>query len=199
MRIVYVLCIISILSLQYNIGIIPWGLIQSNKLILFETVENETYGAHEEKKDYVIYNQTEWEALWNISFGWGDLPPLPNVNFSISTIIGVYFGIKPSGGYSIQISSIIDTENAVIIYIREKEPHGIVSAVLTHPFHIVKTEKLIKSAIFIHYKDQSFLVNRELFKWTLAISIIITFIDVIVDKNRFKRKQRKRKSERKII
>ena len=198
MKIKYILCVIFLFSLQYNIGAIPWGIIQNGQSILFETVEYEQYGDYAEKKDYVINNQTEWEALWNNSFYWDNdfpLPPLPYVNFSSNTIIGVYLGRKPTGGYLIKVYGIIEKEDIIIVYVKEKEPTGAVSLAITHPFHIVKTMKLAKTIIFIHYIDHSFLINRASFKWTLIFSIITSILEIIGVKLYFKRKQRKHNLE----
>jgi hypothetical protein len=66
-------------------------------------------------------------------------PGLPNIDFSQTLIIAVFAGAKPSGGYTIKVSRIVQTEQAVVVHVAEERPArgqaGI--AQIVYPYQIV--------------------------------------------------------------
>ncbi|MBA5942178.1 MAG: protease complex subunit PrcB family protein, partial [Methanophagales archaeon] len=116
---------------------------QERKQISFETVSKGYYSGHDERKNYVINSQNEWGELWNKTMSRHvPLPEVPAVNFSENTIIAVYKGSHRTGGYSIEITKIVENEQKIVVYIKETSPPsgaGVTMA-FTQPYHIVKTE-----------------------------------------------------------
>ena len=136
--------------------IVVFGLIlisgcTQQKQINFETISKGYYSGHNEKKDYVINSQNEWVKLWNKTMSNQiPLPEVPPVDFSKNTIIAVYQGSHSTGGYSIEITRIIEEDDQVIVYVKESSPSpgAEVTQAFTQPYHIVKTQKITKEIVF---------------------------------------------------
>lgn len=119
--------------------------------LYFETIRKDYYSSHINKSDYTIDTHQEWENLWNLTFS--NFDSMPTINFTENTIIASYLGRKPTGGYSIEIIGILENSDQVNVYVGEKYPsEGMgTTQLVTHPFHIVKTEKITKTIIFKHF------------------------------------------------
>lgn len=109
----------------------------------FQTLANEPYSGIDAKQNVVITDDKAWDRLWDETYKIMDpKPAMPNVNFASETVIGVYLGMKSSGGYGIEVSKIIDTGKEYQVYIKEISPQkGAMSTMaLTQPFHLIKFE-----------------------------------------------------------
>jgi len=125
---------------------------QKEEQISFETLSKGYYSGHDQRKDYVINSQNEWEELWKKTMSRQvPLPEVPAVNFSENTIIAVYKGSHRTGGYNIEITKILEKEQKIVVYVKETSPPSgaRVTMAFTQPYHIVKTEKITKEVIFI--------------------------------------------------
>lgn len=100
--------------------------------------------------NYVIDNCSDWQILWGmIHTGETPKPPVPLVDFTKCTILGVFYGQKPTSAYNISISSVVETENTVDVFVTESSPTGgVVLPVVTYPYHIIKIRKSNKSINF---------------------------------------------------
>ena len=127
------------------------GCIQEN-LVSFETVEKGTYCFHEEKIDYVITNNSEWENLYDLLY-FMDPPshsPL-EIDFDNYTVLAVFRGCVSLGGNSIEITKIVENENSIVVYVKEiSHGSGGECTGLAWPYHIVKTQKIDKEIVFNH-------------------------------------------------
>ena len=123
--------------------------------LTFETILKGHYCNHDDKKVYVIKETSEWSNLWSIVYPRIlSRPDLPDVNFNNEMIIAVFQGSQPSSGYRIEITEIIEKENFVEVFVKEKSPSpgSIQLDVITHPHHIVKTKRVDKEVIFKGYR-----------------------------------------------
>lgn len=73
-------------------------------------------------------------------------PINPNIDFTKNNLIGIFAGPKPSGGYEIKITSIVENSCEVIVQYYEKEPlpNEVVTSEVTNPYDLVlipKTDK----------------------------------------------------------
>ncbi|MFQ5910237.1 MAG: protease complex subunit PrcB family protein [Thermoplasmata archaeon] len=66
------------------------------------------------------------------------------MDFSLHTVLVSLLGMKPSGGYSIEIIEVIqDTEGAVVeVRASVPGPNCVVTHAITYPGHIVKIPKM---------------------------------------------------------
>jgi PrcB C-terminal len=109
--------------------------------ISFQTVVRGSRSGVREPLQIVIRSQAEWDALWKRHVSTEINPaPTPAINFDKEIVIGVFLGEKPTGGYDVEIIRVEQTDGALVIHYREKNPPpgGIVIQALTQPFHITK-------------------------------------------------------------
>lgn len=112
----------------------------------FETIAQGAYGYYPKHDYIVIDSQIEWEQIWEQTF---HSRAFPVINFTISTVIAVYFGFHATGGYVIEITKIKEATSEFYVYVEETHPgSGIVTQATTLPYHIIKTQKLTKDVIF---------------------------------------------------
>jgi len=117
----------------------------------FETISKRGYSGHDDRKDYVIKDNTAWNNLWDVVHSrMSPKPDFPNINFNDEMIIAVFQGSHSTGGYSIEITKIIKKENSVEVFVKETTPSpgSMVTQAITQPYHIVKTKKADKEVIF---------------------------------------------------
>ncbi len=118
----------------------------------FETIENNAYSGHKSSGEYAIRNEEEWNTLWNqVTADRIPQPKAPSVDFETQMVLGVFLGERTSGGYSIEISRIRETENSLEVYVTEKTPQfGMMSAsALSQPCHLIKTGLTKKEVKYI--------------------------------------------------
>ena len=117
----------------------------------FGTIAMGYYCGHNESGNYMINDENDWANLWDIVYSTTTpQPPLPEIDFTQYMVIAVFMGIKPTGGYSIEIIKIVEINTIFEIHIEEKspDPDSIVTDALTQPFHIIKTKIIEKEIVF---------------------------------------------------
>ena len=89
----------------------------------------------------LISNQNDWQRVWQIV---GSDRRMPEVNFDTRSVIIVYQGRKPSGGWSIAVDRLRRVGMNLIVSAKEQKPKpGEVSTdVLTSPFLVVSIPRL---------------------------------------------------------
>lgn len=112
----------------------------------FETVSHQTQSNYQEDGKYVIRDQAALENLWE---NFSD-EEMPEVDFENQMMLAVFMGEKPTGGFSVEITEIIETEDSVEVLIKETIPgeDDMVTTALTYPEHIVISERCEKEVIF---------------------------------------------------
>jgi PrcB C-terminal len=110
----------------------------------FQTVAKGSRSGVREPLQISIRSQAEWDALWkrHVSIETNPPPP-PVIDFNKQIVIGVFLGEKPTGGYDVEIIRAEQTDGALVIHYREKNPPpgGIVIQALTQPFHIIRVAR----------------------------------------------------------
>jgi len=74
---------------------------------------------------------------------------IPDIDFNTHTVIGLFMGLKNTGGHSVKIDSIVTDNKETIVYCKEISPKDdvVVTTLITHPCFIasiVKTDKPIR-------------------------------------------------------
>ena len=106
---------------------------------------------HSEAQNYVISTETDWQTLWDKIFSnQSEKPPLPEIDFSRRTIVAVFDGEQPTGGFEISIQEIVETENSFEVAVKafSPGPRCAVTGTVTRPFDIVEIEKIEKPILF---------------------------------------------------
>ncbi|WPO79956.1 protease complex subunit PrcB family protein [Flavobacterium sp. KACC 22761] len=102
------------------------------------------------QSNLVITNQTDWNNLQeklNILTLAIYTSPDMNVDFTKQQVIAVFDQVRNSGGYSIDITKITQSNNLITVKV-EQLKKGDLTSVITQPFHIVKMAKSSKPVVF---------------------------------------------------
>ncbi len=129
-----------------------FGVTGTGRRMEFQTVEmGGVFSGHGNSAYYVVNDAEEWADIWNehsqIMF---PQPALPDVDFSKSTVVAVFMGQCLTTGYGIEIKEIIDTGLSVVVKVEKTYPGKgcVLGMMLTHPYHIVKVDKIDKYVLF---------------------------------------------------
>lgn len=102
---------------------------------LYEILKQREIGGANFRFFEIITEQKEFKMLLND-------PDLKNKvkpsDINTSNFLLLNMGEKNSGGYSFSIENIEETENDIIITIKENGPKGLATTVMTYPISIVK-------------------------------------------------------------
>ena len=116
------------------------------------------YGSGEEdinKQNLVITNQSNWEGMIGkmdsvnkVSDSFSET----DIDFSKHTIIAVFDEVKTTGGHSLELDIISNSENTIVNIIH-KSPKGMATMAMTQPYYIVKISKSDLPIIFSTNKN----------------------------------------------
>jgi hypothetical protein len=145
-----------LLAIVIMIGIVAVARTQQPEGICFLTVAKSFRSGHAERRNYVINDKSEWESLWaKVVSNSNPNLPLPEIDFTRRTIIGVFEGTQSNSGFEVTIESVVRTDGGTIVFVKELlNPHCASEPVITHPFHIVEIEKFEASQIEFTIKQK---------------------------------------------
>ena len=100
--------------------------------IVFTEIKARPRDVSEEPATKVIRSQTQWR-----DFVEGDPP---SVDFASETVVAIFAGQRPTGGFSVKVVSAESRErNATVTYRIEKPPpRSMVPQMISHPFVVAK-------------------------------------------------------------
>jgi PrcB C-terminal len=115
--------------------------------VAFTTLARGQQSAIDDAREVVVRDAAGWKKLWTEH---APEQPVPAVDFSRSSVVGVFLGTRPTGGHAVEITAIErDADAAVVVYRETKPgPDAIVTQVLTSPFHLVRVDGLPKQVRF---------------------------------------------------
>lgn len=90
---------------------------------------------------------TVWqEHMANLS----NPPAVPDIPFNQETVIAVFLGARPTGGYSISIDTVEETSDSTVVSVTVTipGPAAIVTQAFTSAYHFVKMPKTQKVVSF---------------------------------------------------
>jgi hypothetical protein len=109
------------------------------------------FSGFQEPAEIVVTNATQWAEVWKKhSAQQKPAKPAPEVNFEKETVVLVSLGQKRSGGYSVEITGLeeSDGKTRVIVKTTAPKPGGIQLQAITSPFHIVAVPRIKGSVVF---------------------------------------------------
>ncbi len=114
----------------------------------FETVDsNEDSIFRLGEETYVFRRYDEWHYFWR-SFK-GEDSPVPPLSEGKEMIIVATTGLKPSSGWTVAVTAIVENEDHIEVFISDIPPQEeLVLDVITSPYQIVRTEYSEKEVIF---------------------------------------------------
>src|SRR4030095_5078565 len=119
--------------------------------IKFDSLAHGTYSSIEGKRQVVIRNEKEYQKLWDEVYKDLDqVPRIPDVDMNKYTVIAVFMGSKPSGGYDIKINKVSTNGDKILVQVNEISPgkNCMVTDALTRPYDFVRIPKTDKAAEF---------------------------------------------------
>ena len=102
------------------------------------------------QQNVVVSNQTAWTQLMNSMNANNNQTnnfTTTTIDFNKFQIIAVFDNIKTAGGYSVDITTVVENQNDIVVTIKHLSNGGIIT-VMTQPFHIVKIPRTTKPVIF---------------------------------------------------
>jgi hypothetical protein len=105
----------------------------------FSTVANGQQSAIEQRRDIVVRTAAEWKALWREH---APNEPLPAVDFTTHMVVGVFAGMRSTGGHAVTITDVRRESATIVVTWRGAKPpaDAMVSQVLTFPFHLARVD-----------------------------------------------------------
>ena len=124
------------------------GLAMAPDTIPFKVLDSGGQSGIEQRREVVVRTPDEWNALLAEH---GSARKLPDVDFSTSTVIGVFLGTRPTGGYSVEIVRVEREAGGLVVSYRERKPGPDVMAtqVLTMPYQLVTVDRVSGSVRFM--------------------------------------------------
>ena len=92
---------------------------------------------------YLIRAESTWDEIWSLRHSSSDVPPkLPAVDFTRMAIIGFYAGGRPSSGYFVRITKVVENPDTITLEVEETMPASdcVALTVLTSPFVFVTVD-----------------------------------------------------------
>lgn len=105
-----------------------------------QTVARETMSQVDVPEQAIARNPAEWAALWRRHAPSG---PPPAVDFASRTVVAVFLGSRPSGGFDVEITGTRETGGVLTVQWQERrpDPGDVTAQILTSPFHIATIPK----------------------------------------------------------
>ncbi len=116
---------------------------RSGDAVQFETLERGSNAGYDEPWCGVVRSREELEALWNRLYRRRTpTPSPPELAFEDGVVIAAFMGRRPTGGYAIEVNSVVQSGDELVVEIsrREPGPGEIVTQALTSPYHVVWLE-----------------------------------------------------------
>lgn len=124
----------------------------------FQTIkiDGNQFGHHEDKAQYVVRNQLEWDELRvDAQFrrpGASVVLPAkpPSVNFETQMVLAAFMGTFPSTGYSVRITKVLERENKLIVVVKQRSPDSwsAEGMAFRYPSHLVRVARSDKPVCF---------------------------------------------------
>jgi hypothetical protein len=108
----------------------------------FRTIDSGAQSNIDSPRQAVARTPAEWDALWRAHSGPGRRGA-PTIDFDRETVVAVFLGSRPTGGFSVAIVSATERDGTLVVAYNEASPQpgAIVAQVLTFPYHIVAVPK----------------------------------------------------------
>ena len=108
--------------------------------VKFTTLDRGQYSGVEQPREMVMHSPSELSAVWKAN---PDNRALRAVDFTKSTVIGVFLGSRSTGGYTAEITQIDREGDHLVVSWREMKPSPdvMVTQAFTAPYHLVTIDK----------------------------------------------------------
>jgi len=115
------------------------------KDIPFETISTAAYCFQKKRKEIVIPSHEVMNQVWVEAF---ESKPLPKVDFEKQMLIGVFYGERLTSGYGVQVSSITDEGERIVVRVKLTRPQAMAENRASQPYHVVRCPHTAKNVVF---------------------------------------------------
>ena len=126
----------------------------------FTTIARGTDSSYPSARQMALRSSQRWSNVWQLHTYNTEPPlPIPQVDFSRYSVVAVFAGEKPTGGYSVEIIKVetngsqTKEPEAIAISVRYRQPKAgeFVTEALTYPYHMIRIPKLdVSKVVFKH-------------------------------------------------
>ncbi|TFU16729.1 protease complex subunit PrcB family protein [Thermus tengchongensis] len=98
-----------------------------------------------EAKAYLANNPTRFAEVWNLVVANRiPRPPAPSVDFRNKSVAAFFWGLKPTGGYSLSVVGVTYAAGTarVVLNLQSPRPGAIVTQALTSPYVLLELERV---------------------------------------------------------
>jgi hypothetical protein len=95
---------------------------------------------------YIVVEPEKWRELWRLMHAsLIEPPPAPEIDFSSHAVVGVFMGLKTTGGYATTVLEVRHEDGALTIVLQETQPQRgqAVTEALTQPYSVVTAPREI--------------------------------------------------------
>lgn len=117
-----------------------------------EEVAQSAYTGIEDRRRVVFRTQAEWETFWReLTRNTSPAEPTPEIDFSRRIVIAAAMGLRSSGGFAIEITTVRATGDELLVEVLETSPGPscAVTMALTAPVTAVSVERRAGPVSFI--------------------------------------------------
>jgi hypothetical protein len=121
----------------------------------FITIARGSNSGYQSASQMVIKNSEQWIDCWQQhTSNTEPPPPVPRVDFTRYSIVAVFAGEQPTGGYSVEILSVetsgSPTQEQLAITVQHLQPGAgdFVTEALTYPYHIIRIPRIDGRVVF---------------------------------------------------
>jgi hypothetical protein len=118
----------------------------------FDTLERGAYSGVGVARTEVVRERAAYAALLEqVSMGRSPEAAPPAVDFAKEMVLGVFMGMRRTGGYRTEILAVEELASEVVVRYREWSPPegAILTQAISTPYHIVKTRRSDKPVRFV--------------------------------------------------
>jgi hypothetical protein len=124
----------------------------------FTTIAQGSNSGYQSASQMVIDNSEQWNNLWQQhTSNTEPPPPVPRVDFTRHSVVAVFAGEQPTGGYSVEILSAetsgSQTQEQLAITVQYRQPNAgdFVTEAFTYPYHMIRIPKIdMSKVVFKH-------------------------------------------------
>ena len=108
--------------------------------ISFTAIAGGTVSGIDEPRQVVVRTTDEWRAVWREHNG---RTPAPPVDFSASTVLGLFLGSRRTAGFEVEITALKKEGDILVVEYVERTPRpgSFVAQIITFPFHLVSVAR----------------------------------------------------------
>ncbi len=121
-----------------------------SEAVAFEVLAESNNSAIFERGGYTVRDEQTWATLWAKTTASNDSETVPLVDFQKNMVVGVFYGQRSTGGYSIKVGSIQETAENITVIVQTVSPAAgaTLTQALTSPVEFVLLPTTEKNVAF---------------------------------------------------